>query len=149
MRHGRAAPAARQGGGVDGIMYKERTGAIDVSVEPFYLEEESAPDENRFVFGYRISITNDGPRTVQLVSRHWRITDGHGATMEVQGLGVVGQQPVLEPGERFEYASGTPLSTPSGIMVGSYEMVAADGERFEVRIPAFSLDAPVARASLH
>jgi ApaG protein len=130
-------------------MYQARTGSIDVSVEPFYLEEESVPDENRFVFGYRIRITNEGKQTVQLVSRHWRITDGRGETLEVQGAGVVGQQPVLEPGERFEYASGTPLSTPSGIMVGSYEMVTADGERFEVRIPAFSLDAPTVRANLH
>ena len=123
-------------------MYQERTRSIQISVEPFYLDDQSAPNQNRFVFGYRIQIANQGRETVQLVSRHWRITDGLGRTMEVRGAGVVGKQPVLQPGETFEYTSGTPLSTPSGIMVGSYEMVTPAGERFEVAIPAFSLDAP-------
>ena len=122
---------------------------IDISVEPFYLDEESSPEHNRFVFGYRITITNNGSRTVQLLNRHWRITDGNGSTVEVRGPGVVGQQPVLAPGERFQYASGAPRATPSGIMVGSYEMIADDGERFEVEIPAFSLDAPGSRLQLH
>ena len=130
-------------------MYQERTRSIEISVEPFYLDEESSPEENRFVFGYRVTITNVGGDRVQLLSRHWRITDANGATMEVRGPGVVGQQPVLGPGERFEYASGAPLPTPSGIMVGSYEMVTSDGERFMARIPAFSLDAPGNRAAFH
>jgi len=123
-------------------MYQERTHSIQISVEPFYLDDQSAPEHSRFVFGYRIQIDNQGGEVVQLISRHWRITDALGRTMEVRGAGVVGQQPVLQPGERFEYTSGTPLATPSGIMVGSYEMVTTAGEHFEVRIPAFSLDVP-------
>ena len=123
-------------------MYQERTRSIEISVEPFYLDEHSAPEESRFVFGYRIRITNGGTETVQLLNRHWQITDAEGRTVEVHGPGVVGQQPVLAPGEQFEYASGAPLPTPSGIMVGSYEMVSSGGERFRVKIPPFSLDAP-------
>jgi ApaG protein len=123
-------------------MYQERTRSIQISVEPFYLDDQSAPDQNRFVFGYRIQIDNQGAETVQLLSRHWRITDALGRTLEVRGAGVVGKQPVLRPGETFEYTSGTPLATPSGIMVGSYQMVTSAGESFEVAIPAFSLDAP-------
>jgi ApaG protein len=123
-------------------MYQESTRSIQISVESFYLDDQSAPEQSRFVFGYRIQIDNQGGEVVQLISRHWRITDALGRTMEVRGAGVVGQQPVLRPGERFEYTSGTPLSTPSGIMVGSYEMVTTAGEHFEVQIPAFSLDAP-------
>lgn len=130
-------------------MYQERTGSIEVTVEPFYIEEESAPEQGRYVFGYRIEIVNDGRETVQLLDRHWRITNGRGETTEVHGAGVVGKQPVLEPGERFEYASFCPLTTSSGIMVGSYDMVAADGGRFTVAIPAFSLDAPAAFARAH
>jgi ApaG protein len=130
-------------------MYQERTRSIQISVEPFYLEDQSAPEQNRFVFGYRIQIDNQGGEVVQLVSRHWRITDSLGRTMEVRGAGVVGRQPVLQPGETFEYTSGTPLATPSGIMVGSYDMVTGDGEHFEVVIPAFSLDAPGNRAPLN
>ena len=91
------------------------------------------------MFGYRIQITNEGAETVQLVSRQWMITDGHGRTIEVRGAGVVGKQPVLRPGESFEYTSGTPLPTPNGIMVGSYQMVTTTGEHFDVAIPAFSL----------
>ena len=123
-------------------MYQERTRSIQISVEPFYVDEQSAPDQSRFVFGYRIQINNRGDETVQLISRHWRITDAHGRTIEVRGAGVVGRQPVLAPGEMFEYTSGTPLATPSGIMVGSYQMVTSAGEQFEVAIPAFSLDVP-------
>jgi ApaG protein len=123
-------------------MYQERTRSIQISVEPFYLDEQSAPEQGRFVFGYRVQIDNQGGEVVQLLSRHWRITDALGRTLEVRGAGVVGKQPVLQPGERFEYTSGTPLATSSGIMVGSYEMVTTSGERFEVAIPAFSLDAP-------
>lgn len=130
-------------------MYQERTRSILISVEPFYVDEQSTPEQNRFVFGYRVQIENEGAETVQLVSRCWRITDSLGRTMEVRGAGVVGKQPVLAPGERFEYTSGTPLPTPSGIMVGSYEMVTSDGERFEAAIPAFSLDAPGRRSSLN
>jgi ApaG protein len=130
-------------------MYQERTRSIQISVEPFYVGDQSAPEHNRFVFGYRILIDNQGAETVQLISRQWRITDGHGRTIEVRGPGVVGKQPILHPGESFEYTSGTPLTTPGGIMVGSYQMVTNAGERFEVAIPAFSLDAPGRPTSLH
>ncbi len=126
----------------EGEMYNEVTREISVSVEPFYVEEQSEPAENRWVFGYRVIIENQGEAAVQLISRHWRITDGIGRMVEVKGDGVVGEQPMLEPGERFEYTSGTPLPTPSGIMTGSYQMLGEDGLWFDVEIPAFSLDAP-------
>jgi ApaG protein len=123
-------------------MYSETTRSIKVSVEPIYLEEQSSPAESRFVWAYHVRIENHGRETVQLRNRHWKITDSHGHMQEVRGPGVVGEQPVLRPGESFEYTSGTPLPTPSGIMVGSYEMQTRGGENFSVRIPAFSLDSP-------
>jgi ApaG protein len=123
-------------------MYTETTRSIRISVEPFYVADQSEPDRERWVFGYRVRIENAGPETVQLLARHWRITDGHGRVVEVKGEGVVGEQPLLEPGESFQYTSGTPLPTPTGIMVGSYRMVTDGGERFDATIPAFSLDAP-------
>jgi ApaG protein len=122
--------------------YSETTRSITVTVEPTYLEDQSSPAESRFVWAYHVRIENNGPETVQLRRRHWRITDGHGRTQEVAGPGVVGEQPVLAPGQSFEYTSGTPLSTPSGIMVGSYEMETREGESFVIAIPAFSLDSP-------
>jgi ApaG protein len=123
-------------------MYTETTRSIQVTVQPIYLEEQSAPDEQRFVWAYHVRIENQGPETVQLRTRHWRITDGFGRIQEVKGAGVVGEQPVLEPGGSFEYTSGTPLPTPSGFMVGSYQMETRSGERFDVAVPAFSLDSP-------
>jgi ApaG protein len=123
-------------------MYQERTRSIQISVEPFYLDDQSAPEQSRFVFGYRIQIDNQGGEVVQLISRHWRITDALGRTLEVRGAGVVGQQPVLQPGERFEYTSGASIATPVGTMRGSYQMVAADGTRFEAPIPEFTLSVP-------
>lgn len=123
-------------------MYTETTRSISVSVEPFYLAAQSEPRQERWMFGYRVTIENHGGAPVQLLSRHWRITDAHGKCIEVKGEGVVGEKPRLDPGERFEYTSGAPLATPSGFMVGTYQMVSDDGESFEVRIPAFSLDAP-------
>jgi ApaG protein len=123
-------------------MYSEITRSIKVTVKPFYLEDQSSPAENRYVWAYHVRIENGGGETVQLRNRHWRITDSHGQTQEVRGPGVVGEQPVLGPGESFEYTSGTPLPTPSGIMVGSYEMEAADGTSFAVAVPPFSLDSP-------
>jgi len=123
-------------------MYSETTRSIQVTVQPIYLEEQSAPDELRYVWAYHVRIENRGPETVQLRTRHWRITDGMGRVQEVKGAGVVGEQPVLEPGGSFEYTSGTPLPTPSGFMVGSYQMETRTGERFDVAIPAFSLDSP-------
>ena len=123
-------------------MYTETTQSIRVTVKPVFLEEQSSPSDNHFVWAYHVRIENRGPETVQLRRRHWRITNALGQVQEVRGPGVVGEQPVLGPGEAYEYTSGTPLSTPSGIMVGSYEMETRDGKSFAVAIPAFSLDSP-------
>lgn len=130
-------------------MFSETTGAITVSVEPEYLDDQSDPERNQYVWAYHIRIQNDGSESVQLLNRRWTITDGLGKTQEVQGPGVIGEQPVLGPGESYEYSSGCPLSTPSGFMVGSYEMCTQDGRRFEVRIPLFSLDSPHAASQVH
>ncbi len=130
-------------------MYVATTRSIQVAVRPIYLEDQSAPEDNHFVWAYKIRIENRGAETVQLRNRFWQITDAHGRTHEVSGPGVVGEQPVLHPGEAFEYMSGTPLSTPSGIMVGIYEMEAEGGEMFDVAIPAFSLDSPDQPVHLH
>ena len=123
-------------------MYEQETRNIKVTVKPFYLEDQSSPEENHFVWAYHVKIENAGENKVQLRNRHWRITDAMGRVQEVKGPGVVGEQPVLNPGENFEYTSGTPLQTPSGIMVGTYQMEDANGEYFDVDIPAFSLDSP-------
>ncbi|HYC04020.1 MAG TPA: Co2+/Mg2+ efflux protein ApaG [Azospirillaceae bacterium] len=123
-------------------MYSETTHSVKVTVEPVFLEDQSSPGDNHFVWAYHVRIENLGREKVQLRSRYWRITDALGRVQEVHGPGVVGEQPVLEPGGAFEYTSGTPLSTPSGIMVGTYRMEAMGGEKFDVRIPAFSLDSP-------
>ena len=123
-------------------MYTAETRSIRVHVEPSYLDEQSAPDESRFVWAYRVRIENHGAERVCLRNRHWRITDAMGRIQEVRGPGVVGVQPVLDPGESFEYTSGTPLAAPSGIMVGEYEMETDGGERFWIDVPAFSLDSP-------
>ncbi|ASG21571.1 MULTISPECIES: Co2+/Mg2+ efflux protein ApaG [Nitrospirillum] len=130
-------------------MYSETTHAIRVSVRPEFLEDQSSPGEGHYVWAYTVRIENTGGETVQLRSRHWHITDARGRVQEVRGAGVVGEQPVLSPGQSFEYTSGTPLSTPSGIMVGSYQMERTDGSRFDVRIPAFSLDSPHERGALN
>ena len=123
-------------------MYSETTKEIRISVDTTFVEEQSEPDDFHFVWAYHIRIENEGGETVQLLRRHWHITDSQGRVHEVRGDGVVGEQPVLEPGEAFEYTSGTPLSTPSGFMVGSYQMVTREGNHFSVPIPAFSLDSP-------
>jgi ApaG protein len=124
-------------------MYSETTAGITVTVKPYYLEDQSEPDEQRFVWAYHVRIENNGERTVQLRNRYWRITDSRGRIQEVRGAGVVGEQPVLRPGDSFEYTSGTPLPTPSGIMGGTYQMEESEtGERFDVTIPSFSLDSP-------
>jgi len=123
-------------------MYKQTTRSISVTVRPVYLEDQSTPSDNHYVWAYQVKIENEGSETVQLRSRFWRITDALGRTQEVRGDGVVGEQPVLRPGESFEYTSGTPLATPSGIMVGAYTMEAGDGSHFDIDVPAFSLDSP-------
>ena len=130
-------------------MYKAVTRGIRVTVMPRFVEEESAPDEGRYFFAYTVEITNMSTDRVQLRSRHWKIVDGHGAMQEVRGPGVVGQQPVLGPGETFSYTSGCPLTTPSGTMEGTYAMVTAKGETFDAAIPAFSLDSPFAKRVMH
>ena len=130
--------------------YMATTRGIRVSVRSFYLADQSRPDEGTHVWAYRIRIDNFGRETVQLLRRTWLITDARGRTQRVHGEGVVGQQPVLEPGEAFEYTSGTPLETPSGFMTGTYHMVAIDsGEAFDVAIPAFSLDSPGGGGKVH
>ena len=130
-------------------MYEKTTDGIKVEVEPIYLADQSSPEDEHFVWAYHVRIENLGRHTVQLRDRYWRITDSHGRTQEVRGPGVVGEQPVLQPGETFEYTSGTPLGTPSGIMVGSYGMVDESGAGFTVAIPAFSLDSPHQQVSLN
>jgi ApaG protein len=123
--------------------YAATTRAIRVAVRAFYLADQSEPEQGRFVWAYRVAISNEGRETVQLLKRTWLITDGLGRTQRVHGEGVVGEQPVIEPGQSFEYTSGTPLQTPSGFMRGSYHMVVAStGEPFDVEIPPFSLDSP-------
>lgn len=123
-------------------MYSATTRQIRVTVRPVYLPDQSSPGENHYVWAYQVRIENNGDDVVRLRTRYWRITDAQGRVQEVRGPGVVGEQPVLEPGESFEYTSGTPLNTPSGIMVGSYQMETLSGDRFDVDIPAFSLDSP-------
>lgn len=123
-------------------MYKATTRNIEVEVEPFYMEERSDPTQNRYVWGYRVTIDNQSEEFVQLLSRYWQITDAMGRVEEVRGAGVVGDQPRLSPGDSYQYTSGCPLATPSGIMVGTYTMRSRTGELFEVAIPAFSLDLP-------
>jgi ApaG protein len=131
-------------------LFTEVTQEVRVSVRAFYLEDQSQPDQSHYVWAYRVSIENEGQRTVQLLRRSWLITDGMGREQKVHGPGVVGEQPVLEPGESFEYTSGTPLSTPSGFMRGTYHMVERDsGEEFDVAIPAFSLDSPHQAGAVH
>jgi ApaG protein len=130
-------------------MYEATTRAIRVSVRPQYLPDQSDPADSQYVWAYHVRIENQGEETVQLRSRHWWVTDGLGRRQEVRGPGVIGKTPMLRPGEVFEYTSGTPLSTSSGIMSGSYQMVSETGEKFDIEIPAFSLDTPAAPRSLH
>lgn len=130
-------------------MYEKVTRGIRVTVLPVFLEEQSRPEDDHYVWAYEVTITNEGMETVQLVSRHWKITDANGVLQEVEGAGVVGEQPVLEPGESFDYTSGTPLATASGIMVGTYEMETENGDFFDVDIPAFSLDSPYQRVVMN
>ena len=123
-------------------MYSTTTKAIRVSVKPIFLDDQSTPSEDHYVWAYQVTIENTGSDTVQLINRHWQITDAQGRMQEVKGEGVVGEKPRLEPGQLFEYTSGTPLTTPSGLMMGSYEMEDERGQRFDIDIPAFSLDSP-------
>ena len=123
-------------------MYSKSTNGIRVTVEPHYLEDQSNPAERRFFWAYTVEIVNSGEAAVQILARHWQITDGNGRCEDVRGMGVVGEQPVIGPGSSFSYTSGCPLATPSGMMVGTYQAIDRDGEIFTVAIPAFSLDLP-------
>ena len=125
-------------------MYRATTQDVSVEVKPHYLGDQSDPERSRFFWSYNIRIENHGGQPVRLLHRHWKITDALGQLEEVKGPGVVGEQPLLQPGQHFEYTSGVPLNTNSGIMMGSYEMVREDGELFDVEIPPFSLDIPSA-----
>jgi ApaG protein len=130
--------------------YSKVTRGIKVSVRSFYLEDRSEPESGQYFWAYKVKIENRGRDAVQLLHRTWNITDAKGRTQHVQGPGVVGEQPLLEPGEAFEYTSGTPLPTPSGFMTGAYHMVVqASGENFDVAIPPFSLDSPHQDGRIH
>lgn len=124
------------------MTYEATTHEITVRVEPHFMDDESSPLRDQYFWAYTVEIHNGYNRSIQLLARRWMITDALGSTQEVTGDGVVGEQPVLDPGESFRYTSGAPLRTPSGIMRGSYLMESDDGESFEVEIPAFSLDSP-------
>jgi ApaG protein len=130
-------------------MYRAITRDIEVVVTPRFEADRSSPDNNYYFWAYTISITNQGSETVQLKTRHWRITDANGKRQEVRGAGVVGEEPVLKAGEHFEYTSGVPLQTASGFMVGSYGMVSASGEHFDIEVPAFSLDSVETKPTLN
>lgn len=130
-------------------MYIAITRDIQVTALPDFLPERSDPLQDRFVWSYTIEIANLGRERVQLLSRHWIIIDAYGRREEVSGPGVVGEQPVLEPGETFRYASGCPLATPSGLMQGTYTMITEEGETFDIDVPAFSLDSPLSKPTLN
>jgi ApaG protein len=125
--------------------YTAITRGIAVSVEPSYLEANSSPSTSQYVWAYRVTIENQGKETVKLLSRHWMITNSRGELTEVKGLGVIGEQPLLAPGQSYVYTSGAPLDTPWGMMGGSYEMETDRNERFSIEIPTFSLDSPKQR----
>jgi len=130
-------------------VYALTTRSITVTVEPEFLDDQSDPEDHRYVWAYHVRIENQGSQTVQLKSRYWHITDEMGKVQEVSGAGVIGEQPFLSSGQSFEYTSGTPLSTPSGIMRGHYVMEDETGTVFEATIPAFSLDCPYQRRLLN
>jgi ApaG protein len=131
------------------IMYRNVSRGIEVKVTPRFLPDRSSPENGVYFWAYTITLTNLSRDTVQLKTRHWRITDAHGRLQEVRGAGVVGKEPVLRPGEDFEYTSGVPLPTPSGFMSGTYGMVTEAGESFDIDIPDFSLDAPQGERTLN
>jgi ApaG protein len=131
------------------VVYEATTRDITVKVVPNFLEDDSAPLRDYYFWAYTVDVFNGSKQRVQLLSRHWQITDAAGRMQEVKGSGVIGEQPTLEPGESFRYTSGAPLRTPSGIMLGWYTMEAEDGETFDIEIPAFSLDSPYASRRLN
>jgi ApaG protein len=130
-------------------MYQAITRMIAVTVEPRYLPDRSEPERRQYFWAYTVDIENRGKKAVQLKRRHWIITDGRGGKQEVKGPGVVGEEPIIAPGESFRYTSGCPLDTPDGFMAGSYTMIGEDGDTFDVEIPTFSLDLPASRRVLN
>lgn len=130
-------------------MYRAITRQIEVTVEPNFMPDRSSAEKDQFFWSYTIVIRNRGRETVQLRTRHWIITDAAGRSQDVRGEGVVGEQPVLGPGEFFEYTSGVPLPTSSGIMRGSYQMISESGEKFDIEVPTFSLDSPGTKRTLN
>lgn len=130
-------------------MFEQRTKDVIVRVEPDYLEDQSSPDESRFIWAYTVEIENQGETELRVVDRFWQIADSRGQVQEVRGRGVVGEQPVVQPGETFRYTSGAPLSAPSGMMLGNYGMQTPEGDRFTVDIPPFLLDSPYEPGILH
>jgi ApaG protein len=129
--------------------YEEITRDIKIAVEPNFLDDQSEPEESRYLWSYRVTIENKSELTVQLLSRYWRITDARGRIREVRGDGVIGEQPVIAPGRAYEYTSGAPLETASGFMTGTYHMRASTGESFEVGIPMFALESPYEARRMH
>jgi ApaG protein len=134
---------------IPNALYERTTNGIRVAVKPSFIDDQSNPDDSRYLWSYTVTIENKGPETVQLISRYWHITDAAGRVKEVRGPGVVGAQPVLAPGQSFEYTSGCPLPTASGYMVGKYLMKAASGTDFEAEIPAFLLESPHEQRQIH
>jgi ApaG protein len=130
-------------------VYERVTRGIRVSVKPSFLDDQSDPEEGRYLWSYKVTIENKGGETVQLLSRYWQITDEAGRVQEVRGPGVVGAQPILEPGQVFNYTSGCPLPTPSGAMSGHYDMRGPTGDGFTVEIPLFLLESPHERRQIH
>ena len=129
--------------------YEQTTNGVYISVRPEYLLDQSEPSDSQFTWAYHVHVENVGTQNVQILTRHWKITNIKGQSHEVIGDGLVGQQPILKPGGIFEYTSGTPLTTPSGFMSGSFQVAAEDGEIFRAIVPAFSLDSPYTTTALH
>lgn len=130
-------------------MFEQKTGDVIVRVEPDFLPEQSSPSEGRFIWAYTVEIENQSDTDLQVMERFWKIADSHGMVHEVRGEGVVGEKPVVKPGETFRYTSGAPLSAPSGMMLGTYSLQSPNGEQFAVDIPAFALDSPLGSRIVH
>lgn len=130
-------------------MFEQKTGDVIVRVEPDFLPEQSSPQDGRFIWAYTVEIENQSDTDLQVVERFWKIADSRGQVQEIYGEGVVGEKPVLRPGETFRYTSGAPLSAPSGMMLGTYSLKAPGGEKFDVNIPPFALDSPQGSRIIH
>ena len=130
-------------------MYSKTTNGVTVTVTPYFLDDQSSPQEGHFVWAYQVNITNSGDTSIKLNHRNWLIIDANGKVINVQGEGVVGEFPIIKPGETFEYTSGTPLKTNSGIMQGFYLVSHQDGKKMKIDIPTFSLDSPYNKKNLH